>query len=68
MALPGTELHMTLAIAELAAAGTADPTARRIAVRAVDVVTRPAVSDGSGASARQFVTSQGSSTLMTDLS
>ncbi|GAA2018662.1 hypothetical protein GCM10009839_13570 [Catenulispora yoronensis] len=46
MALGGkVEPFMTEAIAELAAAGIADPSARQIAVRAADFATRPAVPD-----------------------
>ena len=43
--LPDTEPLNTMALAELHAAGIADPTARQIAVRAADIVTRPAVPD-----------------------
>jgi hypothetical protein len=35
----------TVAIAELHAAGSADPSPRQIALRAADIVTRPAVPD-----------------------
>ena len=41
----------TVAIAELHAAGIADPTARQIAVRAADIATRPAVPDENPAQA-----------------
>jgi len=43
--LPDTEPLNTVALAELHAAGIADPTVRQIAVRAADIVTRPAVPD-----------------------
>jgi DNA-binding transcriptional ArsR family regulator len=43
--LPNTELLNTVALAELHAAGIADPTVRQIAVRAADIATRPAVPD-----------------------
>lgn len=45
MALGDIEPFMTEAIAELAAAGIADPTVRQIAVRAADFATRPAIED-----------------------
>ena len=45
MALPDGEPHWTVALAELAAAGIADPTNRQLVVRAADVATRPAVHD-----------------------
>ncbi|WP_194925808.1 helix-turn-helix domain-containing protein [Catenulispora pinisilvae] len=53
MSLGDIEPFMTEAIAELAAAGIADPTVRQIAVRAADFATRPAIPDpGSAQHAR----------------
>ncbi|WP_194895232.1 hypothetical protein [Catenulispora pinisilvae] len=43
--LPATEPFNTVALAELHAAGIADPSPRQIAVRAADIATRPAVPD-----------------------
>ena len=43
--LPDIEPLSTVALAELHAAGIADPTVRQIAVRAADIATRPAVPD-----------------------
>ena len=45
MCLPDGEPHWTVALAELAAAGIADPTNRQLVVRAADVATRPHVPD-----------------------
>jgi DNA-binding transcriptional ArsR family regulator len=45
MSLPDMEPHMTAAVAELAAAGIADPTSRQLVVRAADIATRPTVAD-----------------------
>lgn len=45
MLLLDTEPLNTVAIAELQAAGFADPSPRQIAVRAADIATRPAVPD-----------------------
>jgi DNA-binding transcriptional ArsR family regulator len=45
MSLADIEPHMTVAIAELAAAGFTDPTNRQLVIRAADIVTRPSVPD-----------------------
>jgi hypothetical protein len=45
MSLPDTEPDVTVALAELAAAGIPDPSTRQLVVRAADVATRPSVPD-----------------------